>query len=77
LFTDLVAVTTGLSSGWPHVVQGPKFKILICRSCVHGIPVEYMCRVLSKSAQQCQSFTVLKMLTPHGRSHVHLTSFIS
>ena len=62
-----VILLTRLSFGWPCMVQGPKFKILLPRSCISR-PIEYRCQVSSTLAQRSRSLRVLKMLTPHGRT---------
>jgi len=62
------SLPTGLSLGWSHAAQGPKFKIPLPRSIVHR-PVEYACQVSSTLAQWSWSLRVLNMLTPHGRTY--------
>jgi len=67
-------VPTAITSGWPHVTQGPKFKIP--RSFVPR-PTEYTCQVSSISAQRSRHLRVLKILTPRGCTDDYLTGFTS
>jgi len=49
------------------MVQGPKFKIPLPRSCVYR-PTEYTRHVSSTSPQQSRNLRALIMLTPYGRT---------
>jgi len=68
------SVSTGLDSGWARAAQGPKLKIPLPISFVPR-PIENTCWVSSTSAQRFWNLRVLKMLTPHGPTHWHLTGF--
>ena len=48
------SLTTELSSGWSHAVQGPKIQNSASRNFVPR-PVKYTCQVSSVSAQQSQN----------------------
>jgi len=72
-----ISLRIGLSSGWPRATKGPKFKLLLPRSCVPR-PAEYTGQVSSTSAQRSRSLIVLKMLTPartDGRTDGHVIGF--
>ena len=62
--------------GVRRVAQGPKFKIPLPRGFVPRSKVS-TCQVSSTSAYRSPSLRALKMLTQHGWTDGHLTSFIS